>query len=70
VPTTTAGLLAYNVGAMSGPAAAGFAMQQFGPSGLYLFIAAVAIVAAISSMADTTKSRCCPEQISRISVAS
>jgi len=70
VPATTVGLLAYNVGAMSGPAVAGFAMQQFGPSGLYLFITAVAIVAAISSMADTTKGRCCPEQISRTSVAS
>lgn len=62
VSATTVGLLAYNIGALSGPVAAGVAMQQYGPSGLYLFLAAVAVAAALSSMADVTKGRCCPEQ--------
>lgn len=62
VPATTAGLLAYNVGALSGPVAAGLVMQQLGPSGLYLFLAAVAAVAAIASMADMTWRQCCAEQ--------
>ncbi len=58
---TTAGLLSYNAGALSGPIAAGFAMERIGPTGLYVFLGVVASVATLLAVADMYLSRCCPE---------
>ena len=58
---TTTGLLAYNAGALSGPIAAGFAMERIGPTGLYIFLGVVASVATLLAVADMRLSRCCPE---------
>lgn len=58
---TTAGLLAYNAGALCGPALAGAAMESIGPSGLYVFLGTVAITAAFMAIADAVTARCCPE---------
>ena len=61
IRATTAGLLAYNAGALCGPAAAGFAMEQLGPGGLYLFLGFIASAAMLAAVVDTTKAKCCPE---------
>ena len=58
---TTAGLLAYNAGALCGPIVAGFAMERIGPTGLYIFLGVVASVATLLAVADMHLSRCCPE---------
>lgn len=46
VTASSSGLIAYNVGAMAGPPAAGWLITRFGPQGLYIS-AAVALVPAL-----------------------
>lgn len=61
IPATTAGLLSYSSGALCGPVAAGFAMEHLGPTGLYIFLGIVALIAALLAVADKYLTRCCPE---------
>lgn len=61
IPSTTAGLLSYSAGALCGPVAAGVAMERIGPSGLYVFLSAVAAVAILLAVADMYLPHCCPE---------
>lgn len=63
VLATTAGLLAYNAGALCGPLAAGFAMAHMGAAGLYAFLGSVALASAFLSLADLQVSSCCPENL-------
>lgn len=58
---TSAGLIAYNLGAFAGPVLAGLSIASFGPAGLYVFLCAVATVALLSAFSDIRFSRCCPE---------
>ncbi|MEO0408091.1 MAG: MFS transporter [Cyanobacteria bacterium P01_A01_bin.135] len=61
IRATTAGLLAYNAGALCGPVAAGLTMEQMGPGGLYLFLGLVATTAMLAAIVDTANVKCCPE---------
>ena len=67
IRATTAGLLAYNAGALCGPAAAGLAMEEMGPGGLYIFLGLVASGAMFAAMIDTAKAKCCPEVLGALS---
>lgn len=61
IPATTAGLLSYSFGAFFGPVAAGFTMELVGPTGLYIFLGIVALIATLLALADMFLSHCCPE---------
>lgn len=61
VQATSAGLLAYNMGALAGPVLAGVSIASFGPTGLYVFLFIVAVVALLSAFSDIKFARCCPE---------
>lgn len=61
VEATSAGLVAYNMGALTGPILAGLAIANFGPTGLYVFLFGVASVALLSAFSDIKFARCCPE---------
>ena len=61
IRATTASLLAYNSGALFGPAAAGFAMERLGPGGLYMFLGLVAFSAMVAAVVDSARAGCCPE---------
>jgi len=58
---STAASITYNIGASIGPASAGVAMQTFGPTGLYVFLGMVAILAGTAALCDLSPRRCCPE---------
>lgn len=61
IPATTVGLLSYSFGALCGPVMAGFAMEQLGPTGLYVFLGIIALIAILLVVADMYLSRCCSE---------
>ncbi|MGF1477865.1 MAG: MFS transporter [Geminicoccaceae bacterium] len=61
VEATSAGLIAYNLGAFAGPVLAGVSIATFGAVGLYVFLSLVASVAFLSALADIKFTRCCPE---------
>ncbi len=61
VQATSAGLVAYNMGAFTGPILAGLSIAWFGPTGLYVFLSIVAAVALLSALSDVRFARCCPE---------
>ncbi len=63
----TAGLLAYNAGALCGPIAAGFAMERIGPTGFYVFLGVVASAATLLAVADMYLPHCCPEKTELVS---
>lgn len=62
VQATSAGLIAYNLGAFAGPVLAGVSMASFGPAGLYVFLSLVATVAFLAAFSDIKFARCCPER--------
>ncbi len=66
VKATTAGLLAYNGGALCGPFLAGVSMEIFGGTGLYIFLGAVSAIAMTLSVLDTRPSSCCPENSGKV----
>lgn len=61
VQATSAGLVAYNMGAFVGPVLAGLSIARFGPAGLYGFLFIVAAVALVAALSDMKYARCCPE---------
>ncbi len=61
IPATTAGLLIYNLGAFCGPTLAGLAMEQVGPTGFYVFLGAIALLALLLAAMDQFLAHCCPE---------
>ena len=63
VLATTAGLLAYNAGALCGPLLAGLSMEYMGPIGFYIFLGGIASASALLSLADARWSGCCPEHL-------
>lgn len=61
VQATSAGLVAYNMGALIGPVLAGLSIASFGPVGLYAFLLVVASIALLAAFSDIKFARCCPE---------
>ena len=61
IAATTAGLIGYNVGTMTGPLGAAAAMDYAGPAGLYGWVAACLVLAAGAAVPAILQSprRCC-----------
>lgn len=61
IPATTVVLLSYSFGALCGPIAAGTAMELTGPTGLYVFLGMVSLIATLLAIVDMYLWQCCPE---------